>query len=150
MGVTHPKKCEKRLKKHFWDSKELKGGWKVGTLLNVHTKPQLPSLIWKGRDREGRALFQGQEVEKPPYLPSQLTQGVDFLIRYTTFDFLSISFKKCNFCVFGPSALPPRNWGITEFWSKFIFIRIYLILRQTEPIDRIGAISIRNEQSKWF
>ena len=49
------------------------------------------------------------------YLSSELTWGVDFWIRYTTFDFLSIDLKKGKLYVFDSSALSPSNCGITEF-----------------------------------
>ena len=46
--------------------------------------------------------------------------------------------------VFKPSATPPSNGGVTEFLPKFIPTLIYRIHRQTEPIDRIEAISVSN------
>ena len=41
----------------------------IESLLNAHTKFQLPSSIWK-RDRVGTVLFQGQKGGKSPYLLS--------------------------------------------------------------------------------
>ena len=39
----------------------------LGPVLNVHTKFQLPTSIWRG-DRGGAALFHGQKGGKSPYL----------------------------------------------------------------------------------
>ena len=41
----------------------------LGPLLNVHTKFQLPSSIWR-ENRRGTAPFQGQKWGKSSYLPS--------------------------------------------------------------------------------
>ena len=58
--------------------------------------------------------------------------------------------KKDNFCSFDPSAPPLPNWGITEFWPKFITSHIYLSYHQIESINGIWAILVGIEQSKWF
>ena len=104
-----------------------------------HTKFQLPSSIWWG-DRGVIALFKDQN-RKTPHAPSPSL--------YLRGWFLDVLYNY-NFCVFGLSAPPPRNFGIYKFWLEVILTHIYLIHRQTEPIDQIGAILVCFEQSKWF
>ena len=62
----------------------------------------------------------GREIRKEQYLfmvkkkENPLTKGVDFLICYITFNFLSIGLKVDKFCVFDPTALSSTNWDVTE------------------------------------
>ena len=46
--------------------------------------------------------------EKIPISPLLIDLGVDFLICYTTSDFLSIDLKRGKVCVFDPSAFPSQ------------------------------------------
>ena len=43
---------------------------------------------------------------------------------------------------------PSLKLGITEFWPEVVPTNVYLIRRQTESFDRIGAILVHIEQSK--
>ena len=55
--------------------------------------------------------------------------------------------KRVIFAFFDPSLPPSPNWVITEFWSQVIPTHIYLILNQTESIDRIGLILVSTQRS---
>ena len=87
------------------------------SLLNVLSKFQLPTSIWRG-DRRGTSLFQGLKEGKSHIpLPNWL-YGLIFLLCYTTCDFLSIGLANFAFLTpQHPSSKLGHYWILTQIHS---------------------------------
>ena len=69
---------------------------------------RLEGMIWflaqfGGEIGVGKHFFKVEKWRNPHVSSPDQLGGVDFLICYITFDFLSIGLRKHKFCVFNPS-----------------------------------------------
>ena len=78
-------------------------------------------------------------------IPSpRIELGVDFLICFTTYDFLLIGLKKRQFLRFWPlSTLPPSNWHTTR-----VPTHIYPIRRFWYALSRVNDFIVRRKKNK--
>ena len=98
-------------------------------LINLHTKFQLPSSIWR-ENRGGMAIFWSKQKETPhislPF-PSILTYESDFWKRYVTLDCTYIGLKRNNFDDFSLSA------PLSQIRAKLNFDRRSVLLQNIKP-----------------
>ena len=116
------------------------------SLLNVDTKLQLSSLLWR-KDRRGIAIFKVKKKETliSPLLSILGSSLLDTLCNFrSSIDWL----EKEQFLRFHLLRILLPNLGATKFWLEAILTPEYLMTHQSKRIPQIRSILVCIELSK--